>query len=113
MALELSIFLIILGIAGILYFSGIIFRTPQLFLLGCVLIIGSGALLWGFDGLLLQHQVTSVSDDGVISYTPIVVGMENVGLAMVSLVFVAIGILSALVIDFGGQVKARSNVYHF
>jgi len=113
MALEISIWVIIITIALILYFAGIWFKTPHLFLLGCALVIGSGALLWGFDGLLLGQQVQGFADNGAVEYAPIIVSMTNIGLVVLSLVLVSIGIVSALVIDFGGQISKRSNVYHF
>ncbi len=113
MGLEIMIWAIVLGLGLLAYFASFYFRTPHLFVLGCALLIGSGALLWGFDGLILSQQVSSVSEAGVISYTPVVVTMENVGLAMTALFLIASGILSALVIDFGGSSVSKKNVYHY
>lgn len=113
MGLEIGIWLIIITIAGILYFSGIWFRVPHLFLLGCAMLIGSGALLWGFNGLILQQQVIGVTDAGAILYEPIIVSMENIGLSMLSLILIAISIISALTMNFTREIKPRSNVYHF
>ena len=113
MGLEIMIWAIVLGLGLLAYFSSFYFSTPHLFVLGCALLIGSGALLWGFNGLILSQQVSSVSDAGIISYTPIVVTMENIGLAMTALFLIASGILSALVIDFGGQASSKKNVYHY
>ena len=113
MALELSIWLIV-AVAGLLgYVLGVYFRTPHFFLIGCVLLMGAGALLWGSDGLLVGRELVGISNAGVLSYTDVAITMENVGLQMLALVLVAIGIVSALVVDFGGQVSPKKSIYHF
>lgn len=113
MALEIGLWLIV-AIGGILlYLSGIVFRTPHLFVLGCAVLLGSGALLWGFNGLLFDQQLTSISDTGVLTYTDVAITMDNVGLMMLALVLIAIPILSALVIDFGSNQTARGSPYHY
>lgn len=114
MAVELSIFLVIAISAFFAYFFGIYFKLPYLFVLGCALFIGAGGLLWGFDGLIVGRELIEVSDAGVLTYQNIVVTMDNIGLSMLSLVFISLPILSALVIDFGSSIKSnRSNVFHY
>ena len=113
MALEVGIWLII-AIGGVLlYLCGILFKTPHLFLLGCAMLLGSGALLWGFDGLLLDQQLSSISDTGVLTYSNVEITMANVGLSMLALVLVAIAILSALIIDFDSNPTARGSPFHY
>lgn len=113
MAVELVLWLLVagLGVGGFVF--GMATGRHYVFVLGCALLVGSGALLWGFDGLLLDHQVSAVSDAGVISYTDVTVDMSNVGLAMLALVLIAGGVLSALAIDFGGSNQIRRNTYHY
>jgi len=113
MAVELVVWLIVagLGLGGFVF--GLATKQYYIFVLSCALLIGSGALLWGFNGLLLDHQVSAVSDAGVISYTDVVVTMENVGLMMLALVFIASGVLSMLAFDFGGSNQVRRNTYHY
>lgn len=113
MALELVVWLIITfaGLSGFVF--GLMARQHYIFVLGCALLIGSGALLWSFNGLLLDHQVASVSDAGVISYTDVEVTMSNIGLMMLALAFVATGVLSMLAFDFVGSNQVRRNTYHY
>ena len=113
MALEIGLWLIIAIGGTLLYLCGVIFKTPHLFLLGCALLLGSGALLWGFNGLLLDQQLSNISAEGVLTYTNVEVTMENVGLSMLALVLVAISILSALIIDFSSNPTARGSPFHY
>jgi len=114
MALELIVFSIFAVSALIGFFGGIYFKVPHLYLLGCALFIGCGGLLWGFDGLLLDHQLTSVGVDGVLTYSDVVITMSNTGLAMLALACVALPILSMLVLDFGnGSSVKRGSPYHY
>ena len=108
MALELNIFLLILGAATVLYLSGVIFRVPHLFLFGCVLLFGSGAILWGANGLITNHyyDVDAVLQTSVLS-------MSDIGLVMFSLVLVAIPIVSYLVLDFNPVQAKRVSPFHY
>jgi len=114
MAIELALWLIVAGLGvGAFVFGGIT-RQSHIFVLGCALLIGSGALLWGFNGLLLDHQVSLVNvDTGAITYTDVLVDMSNVGLTMLALVFVALGVVSMFVVDFVGASPVRRNTYHY
>ena len=113
MALEIGIWLIFAIGGTLLYLCGVVFKTPHLFLLGCAMLLGSGALLWGFDGLLLDQQLSSISAEGVLSYSNVEITMENVGLSMLALVLVAISILSALIMDFSPRQTARGSPFHY
>ena len=108
MALELNIFLLILGGATLLYLSGVVFRVPHLFLFGCVLLFGSGAILWGSGGLITSryYDVEGVLQSNVLS-------MSDVGLIMFSLVLVAIPIISYLVLDFNPVQSRRVSPFHY
>lgn len=116
MAVELAVWLIVAGLGiGAFIFGGITKQT-YIFVLGCALLIGAGGLLWGFNGLLLDHQPTSFPDVGGVTtvvYTDVVVSMENIGLVVLAMVFVAIGVLSMFVIDFAGAAPVRRNTYHY
>jgi len=113
MAIEILVFTIF-AVASLLgFFGGIYFRIPHLYILGCALLIGCGGLLYGFDGLLLDHQLTSVGADGVLTYTDVSITMENTGLLMLALSCVALPIISMLVIDFGGTSSKRSSAFHY
>ena len=114
MALLLSFFLIILGASALLYLSGMVFKLPYLFLFGCVLLLGSSALLWTSDGLEFGSKVTGF-DEGTNSvvYTPTVINMSNVGLAMFALMLVGIPIVSLLVIDTNPTVKRSVSPFHY
>ena len=113
LAVELVLWLLVagLGVGGFVF--GMATGRHYVFVLGCALLIGSGALLWGFNGLLLDHQVSEVTDAGLILYEDVVVDMSNVGLTMLALVLIAGGVLSALAIDFGGSGQVRRNTYHY
>ena len=113
MALEIGIWLIFAIGGTLLYLCGVVFKTPHLFLLGCAMLLGSGALLWGFDGLLLERELVAIDGAGVLTYSDVVVSMENVGLSMLALVLVAISILSALIIDFSSNPTARGSPFHY
>ena len=113
MALEIGLWLIIAIGGTLLYLCGVIFKTPHLFLLGCALLLGSGALLWGFDGLLLERELVAIDGAGVLTYSDVEVTMENVGLSMLALVLVAISILSALIIDFSSNPTARGSSFYY
>jgi hypothetical protein len=112
MALELIIFSIIIIAAAIGYFGGIIFKLPHLFILGCALLIGSGALLWGFDGLITSYYYDLSLPEPIL--TPVIVDMTNIGLQMFALGLISLGVLSSLVIDFGSNiVSRRGSPFHF
>lgn len=113
MALEVSVWLIV-AIGGVLlYLSGVVFKTPHLFLIGCALLLGAGGLLWGFDGLLIDHQLTSITDAGVLVYSDIAITMENIGLAMLALALVAISVLSVFILDFNPKTVYRGSPFHY
>ena len=113
MALDVTVWLII-GLAGVIaYILGLHYKTPMLFFLGCSIIIGAGALLWGFDGLDLGRNIVSISDSGIISYESVVVTMENVGLTMLSLMLVSVGVLSAFIFTFNEQKLERGSAFYF
>ena len=113
MALEIGIWLIFAIGGTLLYLCGVVFKTPHLFLLGCAMLLGSGALLWGFNGLLLERELVAIDGAGVLSYSNVEITMENVGLSMLALVLVAISILSALIMDFSPRQTARGSPFHY
>lgn len=108
MGLELNLFLIILGAGGLGYFLGMMFRLPHLFVLGCALVIGSGMLLWGFNGLTVGHYYLPDATLADITYT-----MSEVSMQMFALALIAVGILSALIIDFNVSLKRGASVFHY
>lgn len=108
MALSLTIFLIILGVALLTYVLGMMFKVPHLFLFGCVLLFGAGALLWGFDGLVTENYYAI---DGSLAEN--IVSMSNIGLILFALVLVATPIVSILVIDFNSLGRQQRHVSPF
>jgi len=108
MALELNIFLIILAFAGLLYLSGIVFKVPHLFLFGCVLLFGVGALLWGSNGLITSQYY---DEAGLLAQN--VLDMTNVGLAMFAFILVGIPIISALTMSFDSTPIRTKSPFHY
>lgn len=108
MALELNIFMLILAVAGLLYLSGIIFKVPHLFLFGCVLLFGSGAILWGFGGLITSQYYDV---DGLLAQN--IIDMTNVGLAMFAFILVGIPIVSALTMSFDSTPIRTKSPFHY
>jgi hypothetical protein len=106
--LELNIFLLILGAASLLYLAGIVFKVPHLFLFGCVLLFGSGALLWGSQGLITGYYYDVA---GVLQ--SLTIGMDNIGLAMFALVLVGIPIISALTMSFDSTPIHTKSPFHY
>jgi hypothetical protein len=92
--IDVLFWAIILVIGFVGYFLGVFYKVSPLFFLGCALIIGSGMLLWGSDGLLLQRQVSEVTDSGNIIYTDV-------------------GILSVMIFDFSGLKVKRGSPFHY
>jgi len=113
MALELIVFSIFAVSALIGFFGGIYFKVPHLYILGCALFIGCGGLLYGFNGLLLDHQLASIGADGVLVYTDVAITMENTGLVVLALACIALPILSMLIIDFGGTSVKKGSAFHY
>jgi len=111
--IDVLFWAIILVIGFVGYFLGVFYKVSPLFFLGCALIIGSGMLLWGSDGLLLQRQVSEVTDSGNIIYTDVGIDMTNIGLQMLSLVLIASGILSVMIFDFSGLKVKRGSPFHY
>jgi hypothetical protein len=107
MAIEITIFGIIAIAAILTYLSGIIFRTPFLFIFGCILLMGSGAALFGFNGIITGYYYDV---NGVIQQ--LVTPISNVGLAMVALVLIVIPLLSLLVLNIGSE-KKENRTFHY
>ena len=112
MAVELALWLIVTILGGAGFLIGGLTGKHYLFVLGCALLIGSGALLWGGNGLLLDHQPTGYAND-TITYTDIIVTMSDIGLQMLALALVGVGVISMLWVDFGGSGQVRRNTYHY
>jgi hypothetical protein len=107
MALEVSIFVLLLTISVGCYLLGLFSKTHFLFLFGCVLILACGASLFAFDGLITGHYYDV--DGGIAS---VVVSMSNVSLWVLALFLVALGVISTLVFDF--QVPVRKiSPFHY
>jgi hypothetical protein len=113
MALEIVIWSLIAGAAGLGYLIGMVMRIPFLFVLGCALLIGAGALLWGFDGLQTGTQANYDGVNDTITYTPVVVDMTNTGLSMLALGLIATGVLSAFIMEFGISKSSSKSVFHY
>jgi hypothetical protein len=114
MALELSVWLIITSIAILTYIFSIYYKIPFVFFLSNALLALSGALIYVFNGLLLDRIVENVSDSGAITYQEIIITAENLGLNLLAMVLLAIPILSLLIISFNKNSKTSSNkVFHF
>jgi hypothetical protein len=107
MALELTIFALLLGIAGIIYLLGLFSKTQFLFLLGCVLLGVTGASLFIFDGLITNHYYDVA---GVLQ--SVIVTSSNLSLWVVALVLIAIGLISLLVFDFAVPSKQKSPFHY-
>jgi hypothetical protein len=108
MALSLTIFGLFLIIAILLYVGGLVFKLPYLFLFGCVMIFGTGALLWGFGGLITNYYYDV---EGLLQ--TVVIGMDNLGMVMFSLLLVAIPIISFLVVDLSPRVSRQASPFHY
>lgn len=108
MGLELNIFLLILASGALGYFLGMMLKIPHLFVLGCAIVIGSGMLLYGFDGLVVDRYY-----DADLNLSEVVVSMSNLGLQMFSLALIAVGIVSMLVIDFNRSVLRKPSPFHY
>ena len=108
MAIELTIFMLILGASALLYLAGMIFKIPHLFLFGCVLLFGSGALLWGSGGLITSYyyDVTGILATNVLT-------MSNIGLAMFALALVGIPIISVLTIELNPSTKKTKSPFFY
>ncbi len=111
--IELSFWLIILVIGFGGFLLGAFYKVSPLFFLGVALIMGSGILLWGSGGLLLERQVASVDDNGVLTYNEIGISIAEVSLQMLSLFLIGSGILSLFVFDFGSMPKRRVSPFHY
>ena len=113
MGVELVLWLAVtlIGVGGIVF--GLMGRQYFVFVLGCALLIGSGALLWGADGLIVDTHPVSIADSGAITYENVVVPMSNVGLAMLALVLIASGVLFILGFDFGSGQTVRRGTFHY
>lgn len=114
MALDLSIWLIVLVVGFVAYFVGMSFRIPFVYLFGSILMALSGALIYIFDGLLIGRTVDSISAAGVVSYNEIIILSSNIGLNLLAIVLIALPIISFLVIDFNTGSKSYSkSVFHY
>jgi hypothetical protein len=113
MAVALAFFCLIGFCALASYLMGLIFRIPVLFIIGNVLFLGCGAILWAGDGLELSKTLASVSDDGTLNYTVNSIAMSDVGLNALALLLVSIGVISFLVIDFRGSVQRSASPFHY
>ena len=108
MALDLSVWLIII-VAGLIgYFLGMGFKLGFLFIFGSVLLMLSGALLYISDGL-----VTGYYYDEAGALASIIVPFSNIGLTLLMLVLVAVPIISFLVIDFSPKAKYSPSPFHY
>ena len=109
MAIELIVFGIMIGAAILCYLLGMSFKLPHLFIFGCVLLLGSAAMLWGFDGLITGHYYDV---EGVFQST--VISISNIGLQMIAFSCVGIGLISLFVINFGGlKETCAPNPFHY
>ena len=114
MAVELVLWASILIIAGVCYFASQYFGSSHLFFISCALLVGSGALLYGFDGLVVDRLLASVDEFGVYTYTDVVVPISNVGLSMLALGLVSVGVLGVFVAAMSGASRTeRSNPFHY
>lgn len=111
MALELTVWLIIIGIGLLGYFLGMSFKLPHLFLFGSILTALSGALLFIFDGLIVGHYYSEVG--GLLSLSDITITYSNIGLSLLTIVLIAIPIISFLIIDFGGTQTKTKSAFHY
>lgn len=107
MALEISIFVLLLAVAGIFYLLGLFSKTHFLFLMGCVLLGVTGASLFVFDGIITNHYYDV---EGVLQ--SVIVTSSNLSLWVVALVLIAVGIISLLVFDFSVPVKGKSPFHY-
>jgi hypothetical protein len=111
--MDLVIWLVI-AVAGFLgYFLGTTLKLGHLFVLGCALLVVSGSLLWVGDGLVLGRELTEVTDAGELVYVNQTIGTDNVGLSALSVVLISVGVLSFLIMDFGGAMPVRSKAFHY
>lgn len=113
MALEISIWLIVLGIALIGYVLGMSFRIPFVYMFGSILMALSGALIYIFDGLIVGRTVDAISASGSITYNEIIILSSNIGLNLLALVLIVIPIISFLVINFKQDYKMEKSPFHY
>jgi len=107
MALDIAIFGIVLSVAILFYLLGLFSKTHFLFLLGCTLMLGSGALLFIFDGLITGYYY---SVDGLLE--SIIVSSSSVGIYALAFVLIAVGVVSVLVFDFSVKTKSKSPFHY-
>lgn len=107
MALEIGLWLLVVALGLITYFLGVTLRTQFLFLFGCVSIFGAGALLFAFNGLIMGYYYTELG-----ALASIIVDSSNIGVLLLSFVFVGWGLISALVFDFTSTTKSK-NPFHY
>jgi len=95
------------------YLIGLLFKIPLLFIIGNVLFLGCGALLFAGGGLELSKTLTSVSDAGELVYTSNNILISDVGLSSLAFLLVAVGVVSFLVIDFNPALKRSVSPFHY
>jgi hypothetical protein len=113
MVLDLTFFGIFLGAAALLYLSGVVFRVSHLFLFGCVLFLGSSALLWSSGGLNMGDQANWDDATGQLTWVPQTIDMSNVGLAMFALILIGIPLVSFLTMDFNPRQQRSVSPFHY
>ncbi len=110
MAVEIIFFSLVFLVAVGLSILGYFTQNNIFLFLGCALLIGSGAILWGANGLIVSHYYDV---DGV--YQSNIVEMSNVGLSMFSLAIVSIGVLGVFSTAFSNMSSgsSRKSPYHY
>jgi len=106
--LELTFFYIVLGISGACYLGGIFFRTPHLFLFGSIGLVLTAALLYGAGGLITSHYYLEDGTLGTISMS-----MGELSMQLMTLILIAVGIVSIFVTELGSVNVRKPNPFHF
>jgi len=113
MALELTIWTILIIISLMAFLFGIYKKVSFVFIIGCILLAISGISLFAFDGLVLDRVISSVAGDGSFVYSLITVDMSNVALMSIGIMLIFIPMISFFIIDFKDVKQTNTNVFHF
>jgi hypothetical protein len=110
MAVEFLLFALLAGIGAASCAAGFVSKSSLFVFIGCALLIGSGAVLWGGEGLIVGHYYDVA---GLIQST--VIPITDVGLSMLAFALVSFGVLGGFIVAFNSTTSStqKTPTFHY